>query len=276
MWSQFFGKDKMHLPQIGLGTWDLRGADCTKVVQLALNLGYHHIDTAHVYDNHKAIAKAIKGFDRSKLFITSKLALMEQIDVSNPQLSVQKACERALSELDVDYLDLYLIHAPDRSFPLEVVFQSMENLLAQGKVCKIGVSNYTIHHLQDLALAGHLPFANQVEFHPYLNQQKLLNYCRTHQIRLISYRPFGKGKLLKENPIFNAIGAKYNKTGAQVILRWLILLGIPVIPKASSEHHLKENLDIFDFFLSSDDMFKLDQLNRNKRYCRAEDPEYNY
>lgn len=265
----------MELPQIGLGTWDLRGEECTKVVQLALSVGYRHIDTAYIYDNHEAIARAIQGFDRSKLFITSKLAVNEQIDMTNPELSVQKACERALRELKIAFLDLYLIHSPDRSFPLETIFQSMEKLIAQGKVSKVGVSNYTIHHLQDLTRGNH-PFANQIEFHPYLNQQTLLDYCRAHQIKVISYRPFGKGKLLKEEPVFNAIGSKYHKTGAQVILRWLIQKEIAVIPKASSEDHLKENLDVFDFSLSPDEMFTLDHLDQNKRYCRPGDPEYDY
>lgn len=266
----------MELPLIGLGTWDLRGDECVKAVRSALNLGYRHIDTAHVYENHEAIAEALEGFERSNLFITSKLALQEQIDIFELELSIRKACERALRELEMDYLDLYLIHAPDRSFPLEIIFQTMEKLVIQGKVRKVGVSNYTIHHLEDLEREGHLPFANQVEFHPYLNQQALFDYCCKHQIRLISFRSFGKGKLLKEEPLFNRIGAKYGKTGAQVILRWLIQKEIAVIPKASSENHLRENLDIFDFFLSSEDMRELDQLHQNKRYCRSEDPEYNY
>jgi diketogulonate reductase-like aldo/keto reductase len=266
----------MELPQIGLGTWDLRGEECVKAVRLALDLGYRHIDTAHVYSNHESIGTALKGFDRSKIFITSKLALQEQIDSAYPELSVHKACEQVLKELKVDYLDLYLIHAPNRRFALEIIFKTMEKLIDQGKVRKVGVSNYTIHHLEDLAKAGSFPFANQVEFHPYLNQQALVDYCQTHQIKLISFRSFGKGKLLNENPIFDLIGAKYNKTGAQIILRWLVQKEIAVIPKASSESHLKENLDIFGFSLDSVDMLKLDQLNQNKRYCRFGDPEYNY
>jgi diketogulonate reductase-like aldo/keto reductase len=266
----------MELPQIGLGTWDLRGDECVKVVQLALNLGYRHIDTAHAYDNHDAIARALKGFDRSQVFITSKLALKEQINSTNTELCVQKACEQALNELKVDYLNLYLIHAPNQSFPLEIIFQTMEKLIDQGKVCKVGVSNYTIHHLEDLAAAGRCPFANQVEFHPYLNQQSLLDYCRIHHIKLISFRPFGKGKLLHASSVFKAIGTKYNKNEAQVILQWMIRKGIAVIPKASTESHLRENLDVFNFSLDHEDMLELDRLHQNKRYCRSEDPEYNY
>lgn len=159
------------LPLIGLGTWDLRGHECTKVVKLALELGYQHIDTAYAYQNHEAIKKGIKGFDRSKIYITSKIAVDEQVDAAKPEESVQKACESALKELGTDYLDLYLIHWPHRDFPMDSVFREMEKLAAQGKIVKVGVSNFNIHHLEDFRKAGLFPSANQVEFHPYLNQK---------------------------------------------------------------------------------------------------------
>ena len=217
----------MELPLIGLGTWNLKGEECEKIVKAALELGYRHIDTAHVYSNHKEIAKALQGFDRNKLYLTSKLAINEQVDPSQPEKSVQEACEKALRELNTDYLDLYLIHAPNRNFPLETIFSSMVKLIKQEKVRSIGVSNYTIHHLEDLKNGGYKPFANQVEFHPYLNQRELLEYCRANQIKLISFRSFGKGKLLSEEQLFDQIGELYHKTGAQVVLRWLIQKGIP-------------------------------------------------
>jgi 2,5-diketo-D-gluconate reductase B len=266
----------MKLPRIGLGTWELRGAECTKVVRLALKLGYHHIDTAHSYQNHEAIHQAIKGLDRTQFYITSKIAIEEQVDPANPEYSVEKSCEQALKELGVDFLDLYLIHAPNRTFPLDKIFMAMEKLVTDGKIRKAGVSNYTIHHLEDLRKEGFVPFANQVEFHPYLNQKELLDYCRRHHIELISYRPFGKGKIFAEEPLFEQIGNKHGKSGAQVILRWLIQKDIPVIPKASSEKHLRENLDVFDFVLTKEEMSKLDHLHRNKRFCRAENPENAY
>lgn len=266
----------MEVPLIGLGTWQLTGEDCIRVVPLALELGYRHIDTAHVYRNHEAIRKGMKGFDRRKLYITSKISVQEQVNKEKVEESVQEACERALKELGIDYLDLYLIHSPDRSYPLDRIFKELENLKKQGKIKEAGVSNYNIRHLEDLKNAGFTPFANQVEFHPYLNQNALLEYCRKHHIKLISFRSFGKGKLLIEEPIFGIIGKKYQKTGAQVILRWTIQKNIPVIPKASSYEHLKENLDIFDFSLTDKEMDQLDHLNRNKRYCLADNPEYSY
>lgn len=266
----------MELPQIGLGTWMLKGRECTKVVHAALEIGYRHIDTANLYENHEAIATAIQGIDRDELYITSKIGLEEQVDPKKIERSVQKACGKALEELKTDYLDLYLIHAPNRDFPLEEIFGAMEKLKEQGMVEQVGVSNYTIHHLQDLAKAGYTPFANQVEFHPYLNQQDLFDYCQKHQIQLISFRPFGKGKLLSDEPLFDEIGVRYDKSGAQVILRWLIQKGIPVVPKASSDKHLRENFEIFDFSLSREEMTKLDKLNQDKRYCMSDNPEYGY
>lgn len=266
----------MELPRLGLGTWELRGEECTRIVRMALELGYKHIDTAHVYQNHSAIQKALKGFDRKKIYLTSKIAIEEQVDPQAVESSVQKACDQALKELGVEFIDLYLIHAPDRSFPLDRIFQAMETLADRGKIRKAGVSNYTIHHLRDLRKAGFTPYANQVEFHPYLVQNDLLDYCRTHQIELISFRSFGKGKLLAAEPLFDQIGARYRKSGAQVILRWLIQKHIAVIPKASSEKHLKENAEIFDFKLTKEEMSQLDHLHQNKRFCRADNPEYGY
>lgn len=266
----------MRLPLIGLGTWDLRGEECARVVRLALELGYRHIDTAYIYQNHQAIRSALQGFSRDQVYLTSKLALEEQVDIGRIGGSIQSACENALQELGVDYLDLYLIHSPNRSFPLDRVFQSMNRLIEQGKVRKIGVSNYTARHLKDLEKTGLVPFANQVEFHPYLYQKELLEVCRSNHIQLISYRPFGKGKLLKEEPLFDQMGSRYKKTGAQVILRWLIQKEICVVPKASSQQHLEENLDIFDFTLTDEEMSTLDKLHRGKRFCRPDNPEFSY
>jgi 2,5-diketo-D-gluconate reductase B len=266
----------MRIPQIGLGTWELNGDECTRTVALALELGYRHIDTAYNYHNHVAIKRGIEGFDRSQLFLTSKLSVEEQVDPHAIKESVRKALEVTLAELGTDYLDLYLIHWPREGVDLSQVYMAMELLQQEGKVRHVGVSNYTTNHLIDLIKNGGQPFANQVEFHPYLYQKDLLDFCVANQIQLISYRPFGKGKLLAEEPLFAKIGANYNKTGPQVILRWLSQKGIPVIPKASSTSHLKENLPIFDFSLSIDEMTLLDSLNRSKRFCKSNSVEFLY
>lgn len=263
----------MELPLIGLGTYELTGDLGAQVVKEALALGYRHIDTAHIYQNHTAIHKAIQGFPRDKLYITSKIAVDEQVEADVAR-SVQKACNSALKELGTDYLDLYLIHWPKPGFPLEEIFLAMQQLAIQGKIRRAGVSNYNIRFLEELKKAGGTPFANQVEFHPYLNQRELLRYCEEHEITLIAFRPFGKGKLLREEPLFSRIGKRYGKTGAQVILRWLIQQKIPVVPKASSKKHLEENLKIFDFALTEEEMLTLSSFDKNQRYCCAGDPIY--
>ncbi len=261
----------MKLPEIGLGTWELRGDECTKIVKCALEMGYRHIDTAHSYQNHTAIQEALKGFDRGQIYLTSKIAIEEEVDKKHVSASVDKACARALKELGTDYLDLYLIHWPEEGFPFEEIFTAMDKLVKAGKIRAAGVSNFGIRHLEGLHREGLTPFANQVEFHPYLYQKELLAYCQSHHTRLIAFRPFGKGKLLREEPLFKTIGKTHGKTGAQVILRWLLQKGIPAIPKASSEKHLRENLEIFDFSLTDKEMEELDGLHKNKRYCQAED-----
>jgi 2,5-diketo-D-gluconate reductase B len=256
---------KSKIPLIGMGTWDLRGAACTKAVSIALELGYRHIDTAHVYENHTAISKALKKTDRSKIFLTSKISL-DQIDCHNVASSVEKACDLALHELGVEYLDLYLIHWPDRTFPLTQIFKALEVLIDKEKIYRAGVSNFTIHHLQDLLDDGCKPWANQVEFHPYLYQKELLDYCRLQKIELVAYRPLGKGALFKEM-LFKSIGQKHGKTPSQVILRWLVQQEIPVIPKASSREHLAENFAIFDFELAPTEMEQIATLHHGKRFC---------
>ena len=264
----------MKIPLIGLGTWNLRGKECTQAVKHALEIGYRHIDTAHVYENHDAIKQGIHGWKREDLFITSKIAL-EQIDFDQIEHSIDAACNRALKELGTEYIDLYLLHWPDHTKPLHKIFKAMERLVQKKKVLYVGVSNFTIHHLEDLLKEGCNPSANQVEFHPYLYQKELLNFCEKHKTRLIAYRPLGKGKLLSE-ALVNKIGEKHQKNAAQILLRWLIQKEIPAIPKAGSEEHLRENLQVFDFTLSPPEMKQLDELNCNQRFCGPDDKEFSY
>lgn len=264
--------DKM--PLIGLGTWKLKGEECTKTVRQALEMGYQHIDTALVYENHLEIGKALKEFHRSDVYLTSKLPI-DAVDFSNTQKSVEELCDRCLKELNTDYLDLFLIHSPDHEVPMEEVIFAMESLRSKGKIKHIGVSNFTIHHMQNL-LHHQAYFAfNQVEFHPYLFQKELLDFCLSHHVKLVAYRPFGKGELLNE-PLFQFIGKKKNKSPSQVILRWLVQRNIPVIPKASSKEHLQENLAVFDFTLTEEEMVAIDALHRGIRYAMPDFAEFSY
>lgn len=267
-------KKPLFMPLVGLGTWELQGKECEKVISKALEIGYRHIDTAEIYENHKAVGKAIKAIDRKELFLTSKIPL-DHIREKYVEKDVQKLCDKALNELKVDYLDLYLIHWPDRTMPMDETYEAMEKLVKQKKVRHIGVSNYTIHHLQDLQKKKIPIEVNQVEFHPYLYQEELWKFCKKNDITLISYRSLGKGALLKDAKL-KALAKMHGKSVAQIILRWLIQKNIPVIPKASSEAHLQENFSIFDFALDKKQMVEIESLHKNKRFCGAEDEEFLY
>lgn len=263
-------KKSINLPILGLGTWSLKGPTCSSVVKMALEIGYRHFDTAHMYENHKEIGTGIKGFDREKLFLTSKFVL--------PQLeneSVEATCDRALLEIDTDYLDLYLIHYPIRSIDMVKVYEEMQRLVAKKKVRAIGVSNFTTRHLQDLLDQGFIPDVNQVEFHPYLNQIELLSFCLQNKIHIMSYRSLGKGTLITD-PLFENIGKQYGKTPAQVCLRWLVEKEISIIPKASNKKHLEENFQIFDFSLNEKDRKILDNLELQHRFCEREWSDFEY
>jgi diketogulonate reductase-like aldo/keto reductase len=264
----------MKLPLLGLGTWDLRGHECTETVKKALEVGYRHIDTSIDYENQEAIKKAIKGFDRKQLFITSKFEL-DMLDLKKIAQSVEETCDLVLKQLGTDYVDLYLIHWPKKALPMTEVFKAVEMLVKKGKIKKAGVSNFTIHHLENLLNDGCKPAANQVEFHPYLYQKELWEYCKTEQIQLIAYRPFGKGAILKD-PVLKKIGTAHGKNTAQALIRWFIQKEIPTIPKASSEKHLAENFAVFDFELSEKEMHEIDKLNQNKRFCNSDDAEFDY
>jgi 2,5-diketo-D-gluconate reductase B len=268
-------KEHSHsIPLIGLGTWRLTGDLCFSTVKQALDLGYRHIDTAVSYGNHKEIGLAIKGVKREELYLTSKIPI-ESVDFSDIQLSVEKICDSALLDLQTDYVDLLLIHSPDHEMPMQEMIFAMEKLRDKGKIKYLGVSNFTMHHIENLLSHEAYISVNQVEFHPYLFQKELLHYCIERHIRLVAYRPFGKGELLSD-PLFSYIGKRVNKSPAQIILRWLVQRGIPAIPKASSIDHLRANLDVFDFMLTEEEMGKIDALHRNIRYCMKDFAEFSY
>jgi 2,5-diketo-D-gluconate reductase B len=258
------------LPIVGLGTWLLKGKLCENIVKMALEIGYRHIDTAHHYENHEAIGNAIKGRNRKSLFLTSKFSL-DQVVHQN----VETVCDLALKQLGTDYLDLYLLHYPDRSFDIASVMEETQVLITKQKVRAIGVSNFTQRHLQDLFNHDLRPAVNQIEFHPYLNQKDLLAFCNAHKIHVMSYRSLGKG-VLTADPIFEKIGRKYQKTPTQISLRWLIEQNISVIPKASNIKHLRENIDLFNFSLDREDFAVLNHLPIQHRFCAGDWNDFNY
>ena len=250
------------IPVLGLGTWQLKGAACRASVKEAIELGYRHIDTAWAYDNHTDIAKAIKesGIKRSALFVTSKVWI-ENLRYDE----VIKQCNESLKQLNTDYLNLYLIHWPNKEVPMKETLGAMKKLFHDGKIKAIGVSNFTINHLKEAMSSVDLPIAvNQVEFHPYLNQQDLLNFCKENKITVTAYSPLARGDVYNNN-FLKELSDKYRKSIAQITLRWLLQKNIVVIPKASSKEHLMENMKIFDFDIDKEDMVKIDELDRMER-----------
>lgn len=261
---------------VGLGTYNLRGKECTRVVLEALEVGYRLIDTASVYGNHRSISESIKKVNRKDVKIVSKIWIQDEIKDTDIEGSMRVAINKCLEELKTDYLDIYLIHWPDRKRDLVGMLSVMNTLKKEGKILEVGVSNFTEYHLQDVYNSGLGVSWNQVEMHPMLNQKQLIDFSKKHDTKIMAYRPFGKGSLISKHQIFTEIGKRYGKTGAQVILRWIVQQGITVIPKASSKDHLLENFQIFDFTLEKDDMKTLDSLNCNLRTCDKEFSEFDY
>ena len=261
-------KNGVKIPVLGLGTWRLSGEETIEIVKKALKMGYKHIDTAERYGNEAEIGIAIEKFDRDKLFLTSKV----WYDHLHYQ-DILSACKDSLKKLRTDYLDLYLVHWPNPFIDMKETFQALKELYSKGMIKWVGVSNFTMRHLKKalpICESLSLPIIiNQVEFHPFLYQGDLLNFCRKNHILLTAYRPIAKG-LVNENSIIRQIAEKYQKTPAQVTLKWFIQQEIIAIPKASSEEHLRENIDIFDFKLEDLDFQKIKGQNQNRRLVKID------
>ncbi|MBV7506681.1 aldo/keto reductase [Bacillus sp. sid0103] len=250
------------MPWVGLGVFKVNeGDEVVQSVKAAIKNGYISIDTAAIYKNEEGVGQAIKeaGVPREELFITSKVWNSDQ-----GYESTLKAFETSLTKLGLDYLDLYLIHWPGKD-KYKDTWKALEKLYKEGRVRAIGVSNFLVHHLEDLISSAEIkPMVNQVEFHPHLTQKELLAYCKNEGIQLEAWSPLKQGQLLNE-PVLEDLAHKYNKSVAQVILRWDLQHGVVTIPKSIKEHRIIENADIFDFELSAEDMDKIDGLNQDSR-----------
>ncbi|KON77221.1 aldo/keto reductase [Leptospira kirschneri] len=252
------------MPILGLGVWKTKsGKECKEAVLNALEAGYRHIDTARIYDNEKDVGQAIResGIPRKEIFITTKLWNADQ----GPD-KTRKALENSLDKLGIDFVDLYLIHFPVTSKRMNS-WKELEKVY-HDKLCKaIGVSNYTITHLGELLKDSQItPAVNQVEFHPFLNQIHLLEYCKKHKIQLEAYSPLAHGQKI-EDPTISKIAQKYDKTPAQILIRWAIEQKIVVIPKSTQKKRIIENSKVFDFAISEEDMKILNSLDENFRTC---------
>jgi diketogulonate reductase-like aldo/keto reductase len=254
----------VEMPILGLGTWQMNsGREAEDAALCALKTGYRLIDTASAYANEESIGKALhkSGIPREEVFITTKLW-----NSDHGYGSAIATCTRSLERLGLHYIDLYLIHWPVTGIRNET-WKAMETLLGEGKCRAIGVSNYTIRHLEELLdTSSTIPAVNQVEFSPYLYQKTLLEFCCSHGIQLEAYSTLTRGVKL-DDPKLSAISGRYQKSTAQIIIRWALQHGIVVIPKSSNEDRIRANADVFDFAISVEDMSSLDAFNENLRIC---------
>lgn len=243
------------LPVLGLGTWQMRGKECQQAVETALELGYRHIDTAQMYRNEQDIGDALQNSDipRDEIFLTTKL-LQSNLRADD----VERSFAMSLERLQMDYVDLLLIHSPNPTMPISETIDAMNALQDAGKVKYIGVSNFSVQEMQDAMKVSRTPIiTNQVEYNPFNNQQKILEFCRKQDIALTAYTPLARNRVTRDKTI-KEIASKYGKTSAQVTLRWLIQQkNVITIPKSSDSKHLKENIDIFDFSISDGEMQKI-------------------
>lgn len=250
------------MPWFGLGVFKVEdGSEVIDSVKAAIKNGYRSIDTAAIYQNEEGVGQAIResGVSREELFITSKVWSSDQ----GYETTLQ-AFETTLEKLGLEYLDLYLVHWPVKGKYTES-WKALEKLYKDGRVRAIGVSNFHIHHLQDVfEIAEIKPMVNQVEYHPRLAQEELHAFCKEHNIQLEAWSPLMQGQLL-DNPTLQEIATKYNKSTAQIILRWDLQNEVVTIPKSIKEHRIIENANIFDFELSADDMKAIQALNEDRR-----------
>jgi diketogulonate reductase-like aldo/keto reductase len=251
------------MPWLGLGVWKVaEGEEVERTVKAALHVGYRSIDTAAIYGNEEGVGRAIKesGVPREELFITTKVWNSAQ-----GYDSTLNAFEESRRKLGLDYLDLYLVHWPVQG-KYKDTWKALEKLYRDGVVKAIGVSNFHVHHLEDLLTEAEIvPAVNQVEYHPRLAQRELLQFCRDKGIQLEAWSPLMQGGELLTHPTILEIGRKYGKSAAQVILRWDLQNGVVTIPKSTNEARIAENADLFDFELSADDMAAIDALNEDRR-----------
>lgn len=256
------------MPKIGLGTYRVKDSnECRESVKYAIERGYRSIDTAMIYGNEETVGQGIKeglestGLSREDLFITSKLWLTDF-----GRQNVEDAYRQSVAKLGLDYLDLYLMHWPGTNEAVMIdTWRGMEDLYKQNQVKNIGVSNFTPEHFEALlAQVSIKPVINQVEFHPYLTQNKLRKYLEAQNIIMESWSPLMNSQILHDE-VINEVANEVGKTPAQVVIRWNIQHDVVVIPKSVTPHRIEENLDVWNFELSDNQMERIDQLNQDKR-----------
>ncbi|WP_066191815.1 aldo/keto reductase [Gracilibacillus timonensis] len=260
------------IPAIGLGVYKAEpGDEVYYAVRSALELGYRHIDTASLYANEEGVGQAIKdsGIPREELFVTTKVWNDEQ-----GFKETKEAFQRSLEQLQMDYVDLYLVHWPVTGKFIET-YKALEDIYRSGQAKAIGVSNFEPHHLEELLKETKIvPAVNQVELHPQLQQKEVRAFGEAHQILTEAWAPLGKARYF-DHPVLTELAEKYDKKPSQIIVRWQYQSGIITIPKSVHKERQQENVDIFDFELSAKDIHKIEQMDANYRLGKHPD-EFDY
>jgi 2,5-diketo-D-gluconate reductase A len=263
----------VEMPQLGLGVWKIPDDEAEQAVSAALEAGYRAIDTAKLYRNEKGVGRALasSAIPREDLFVTTKVW-----NDDHGYDTTLRAFDTSIGKLGLDYVDLYLIHWPTPARGTFVdTYRALEKLHADGRVRAIGVSNFLPEHLRTLLdETSVVPAVNQIELHPFLQQQASREFHAEHGIATEAWSPLGQGKGLLEVPALVAVAHKHDRTPAQVVLRWHIQLGNVVIPKSVNPSRMKENIDVFDFSLDDEDLAALGALNEDRR-LGADPAEFN-
>jgi 2,5-diketo-D-gluconate reductase B len=252
------------IPAIGLGTSELRGRTCARIVEQALKLGYRHIDTAQSYENEREVGEGLRasGVRRDELFVTTKVWTTHFAPHD-----LERSAKESLVKLRLHELDLLLLHWPNPQVPLEETLGALAHVKQMGLARHIGVSNFTVALIQEAVKTCSEPLVcNQVEYHPYLDQAKVLDACARNGMTLVAYSPIAKGRIRNDETL-KEIGRAHGKTAAQICLRWLVQQNLCAIPRTSRIERLSENIDIFDFVLSDDEMAQIFELgSANSRF----------
>lgn len=251
--------EEIPIPPVGLGTYRTGGYNCFETVKTALELGYRHVDTAMAYENEAVVGRAIEAspVDRDEVFLTTKIKGYPRFLTHEQVIESAHGC---LDRLGVDRIDLLLIHWWNSDAKMAETFAAMGELVDEGVVSHVGVSNFSLEQLQHARRVSPVPLlTNQVEYHPYWEQRELLDYCQEEDIILTAYSPLAEGRVV-DDPVLGEIGEKYQKSAAQVAIRWLIEQeSVVTIPKSTNPDRLEENLDVFDFALTEHDRQRIQE-----------------
>jgi len=245
------------IPAIGLGTWELRGRTCARIVEQALKLGYRHIDTAQIYENEREVGEGLRasGVRRDELFVTTKIWTTHFAPND-----LERSTKESLAKLRLSEVDLLLLHWPNPHVPLAETLGALAHVKKLGMSRHIGLSNFTVALIEEARALCPEPLAcDQVEYHPYLDQTKVLEACARHGMAVIAYSPVAKGRI-KNDQRLAQIGQAHGKSAAQVCLRWLVQQNVAAIPRTSKIERLSENIAIFDFKLSDDEMRQIFEM----------------